>query len=523
MDQQDQPVRVEAVDWPASLPFLRLFGAFRMAIHPPKLLMALLLVIVLFLFGCVLDLCFGKRVYSDEINQYAVMSPDAFAGWRQQRKDDFAKELLLLVSRLPMPDNRGLQADITAPSTTEPQKVESAKEAINKYFDSKRKELVNKEDLSDDVRPSRLERLEHRRRELLQEVGALERQGIFAATLAFKIDAFGRLVRAASSFNFGFQDLVKDRPTNSDTVCAALRDLLITLPCWLWHNHFWFLLIWFFAGMAIWALLGGAVCRMTAVDATRSLTVPATQAVAYAGSKWVSFYLSPLIPLILIALIWLAMAIGGLLLKLLVLEAVGAMLFFLALAGGLIVALMLIGLVGGGNLLYPAIAVEGTDAFDAISRAYSYVFKRPWHLVFYTLVSLVYGAVTYLFVGAVIYLCLTITHRFVGTWVSQAHFQALMPLPQLGDLSYDVEWSRLGASATVAAALIKLWVSLLVAMLGAYAISYYFSANTWIYLLLRRAEDDTEFDDVHLDSGADVQTHAADKVEPATPSAPTQD
>ncbi len=516
MVQQDQPVRVEAIDWLASLPFLRLFSTFRMAIHPPKLLMALLLVIVLYLFGCVLDLCFGKQVYRDEISQYAVMSSDTFETWRQQHQADFPKEISLVISRLPISNDQTLKANIRASRTTEAEKIASVKQAVNKYYDSKREQLIKK-DISDAEQRSGLERLEQRRRELLDEIGGLERQGIFAAMLAFKMDTFGQLVHAASSFNFGFQDLVNDRPNSAGTVCAALRNLLATLPCWLYHNHFWFLLFWFFPGMAIWTLLGGAMCRMTAVDATRRQRIPATQAIAYAGSKWISFYVSPLIPLTLIALLWLAMAIGGLLLKLPVLEVIGAILFFLALAGSLIVALILIGLVGASNLLYPAIAVEGTDAFDAISRAYSYVYKRPWHLIFYSLVSLVYGAVTYLFVGVAIYMCLAVTHHFVGTWVGQAHFQALMPLPQLGNLSYDVDWSRLGASGTIAAALIKLWASLLIAILGAYAVSYYFSANTWIYLLLRHAVDDTGFDDVHLDSETDSQPHAVDKIEPVSP------
>ena len=36
------------------------------------------------------------------------------------------------------------------------------------------------------------------------------------------------------------------------------------------------------------------------------------------------------------------------------------------------------GTVGGFGLMYPTVAVEGSDSFDAISRSFSYVFARPW-------------------------------------------------------------------------------------------------------------------------------------------------
>ena len=60
--------------------------------------------------------------------------------------------------------------------------------------------------------------------------------------------------------------------------------------------------------------------------------------------------------------------------------------------------LVLLGTVGGFNLMYPTIAVEGSDSFDAISRTFSYVYARPWRMLFYTLVAIVYGALCYLFV-----------------------------------------------------------------------------------------------------------------------------
>ena len=59
-------------------------------------------------------------------------------------------------------------------------------------------------------------------------------------------------------------------------------------------------------------------------------------------------------------------------------------LFFLALIGGAwLIAFLLVGLGGGWALMYPTIAVEGSDSFDAISRSFSYVFARPWRAGLY--------------------------------------------------------------------------------------------------------------------------------------------
>ena len=78
--------------------------------------------------------------------------------------------------------------------------------------------------------------------------------------------------------------------------------------------------------------------------------------------------------------------------------------FFAFLGVAFVLMLLLLGILGGFNLLYPTIAVEGADAFDAMSRSFAYVYARPWRLLFYTVTALVYGVVTFLFVSFAVYL-----------------------------------------------------------------------------------------------------------------------
>jgi hypothetical protein len=181
-------------------------------------------------------------------------------------------------------------------------------------------------------------------------------------------------------------------------------------------------------------------------------------------------------------------------------------LFILILAAGFVMTLVLLGTFGGFNLMYPTIAVEGSDSFDAISRSFSYVYARPWRMLLYTLVAIIYGALTYLFVRMFIWLMLVLTHHFVGAGMFK-QAPSLTPLwpmmwtspSQTGTLSYDIDFLTLRPDQRLAAALIAFWVYLVIGVLGAFAISFYFSVNTIIYYLMRREVDATEMDDVYLE------------------------
>src|SRR3954454_16654585 len=184
------------------------------------------------------------------------------------------------------------------------------------------------------------------------------------------------------------------------------------------------------------------------------------------------------------------------------------MFFVLLLAAGFVMTLVLLGTGGGFNLMYPTIAVEGSDSFDAISRSFSYVYARPWRMLFYTLAAVLYGALCYVFVRFFIQIMLILTHLFVGAGmfvnvdgsrVPLDLWNTMWPAPETHGFTYDVDWLTLGPAQSIAAFLVSFWVYLTVGMLGAFAISFYFSANTIIYYLIRREVDATELDDVYLE------------------------
>jgi hypothetical protein len=160
-------------------------------------------------------------------------------------------------------------------------------------------------------------------------------------------------------------------------------------------------------------------------------------------------------------------------------------------------------------MLYPTIAVEGSDTFDAFSRSYSYVYGRPWRMIFYTLVAAIYGTLCFVFVKLAASLIFHAASSITGKTMNLADAAYAAPLGKLQAIWFNPSFSGpffghfyqfpLSVSEKIAGFFIAIWVFLLVGMVVAFAISFFFSGYTMIYLLLRRAVDSTELDEVYVD------------------------
>src|SRR5262249_37477626 len=72
---------------------------------------------------------------------------------------------------------------------------------------------------------------------------------------------------------------------------------------------------------------------------------------------------------------------------------VAGVLAFLPLFLGGVMTMIFLGLAAGWALMVSAVAVEGEDSFDALSRAYSYVFQRPARYAGYLVLGAVVGTI----------------------------------------------------------------------------------------------------------------------------------
>jgi hypothetical protein len=295
-----------------------------------------------------------------------------------------------------------------------------------------------------------------------------------------------------------------------------LRNFVYVGPKWFFCAHPCFAVLFTLWFLILWSVLGGAIARIAALHVARDEKISIRQALRFSTSKALSFFFAPVIPMIILVGLAAALALGGLILFIpWVGPIVVGVFFFLALLAAFVMTLVVVGTIGGFNLMYPTVAVEGSDSFDAISRSFSYIFARPWRTIFYSAVALAYGALTYLFVRLFLFILLMLAHASViwfmkDTSDTAGYWRQLWPAPTLGgELGYDIPFKSLGVGGDIAASLIFFWVYLMIALVGAYVVSFYFSANTIIYYLLRREVDATDLDDVYVEQADEEFTEPA--------------
>ncbi|MGH7213502.1 MAG: hypothetical protein ACREIT_01880 [Tepidisphaeraceae bacterium] len=480
---------LHGINWKQAFPFTNLFRSFRIAIHPSKLLLALALLCLLYVGGRILDAVWPEKNLPEKGARIEGTSVGSLPG---------------LIRREPASvDMSGLS----------PQEREIA--------------LAMQE--MAEAAPWLTAARDRSARDDASTNASGPRQGIFITFFDHQVRQINNVADGVLAWHW----------LGTGGILDSICNFFVRGPVWLFRNHCVFAILFTLWFLLLWSIFGGAIARIAAVHVARDEKISVRQALKFSLSKVLSFLFAPIIPLLIVLAVGIVVTAGALLNNIPWLGpiVVGA-LFFLALAAGFVMTLVLIGLVGGFNLMYPTIAVEGSDSFDAISRSFSYLYARPWRLLFYTAVAIVYGALTYLFIKLFIFLMLLLTHEFVdfGTFARVDREGAVKvdvapgatdQRPEVWNSQWphpvwpnavvqDTEWQNLNGGERIGAFLVKFWVYLTLGMLGAYAISYYFSANTIIYYLMRHEVDATELDDVYVEQSDEDFGETAPVGAPAT-------
>ncbi len=599
----DENRELPRVNWNEVLAFTHVFKSFMMARHVSKMALALAAVLLIWLWGSILDTAggwTGTRVMDGEIAQYVQSSTRGFEKWRggaeKDRIKDLAKEWDDAHSELigmqgfmvdlrketgegdggryfenafqakliepnqptwptlPVRDERGKQikkdwseafGEVEELFEKQVERIETligatetlAENTIDKdaSLNSDAKEVAEAK-LAKDVlaagRALTLRKLKFRYRieeiegfGVFESLKAYEGRCLSNALLAVRFgNITGGLTRYEQMMDRRARMLPVDPPEISGIAAVnpipanAAPGLLFWVLmmfnglCWLIACHWLMAILLLAVSLAIWALFGGAIHRIAALHFGRDQKISIGQALRFSAGKFPSFYFAPLIPLGIIFVIGAFIAAGGLLFGSWGGGVVMGLLLPLALIGGLLIAFLLVGLGGGGALMYPTIAVESSDSFDAIGRSYSYVYGRPWRAAFYSLIATVYGVICYLFVRFCAYLTLAATHWFVGAGVwgggqtlspTADKLDVLWPAPTFDNLMANAPSAAMGGIEPVGAWLIWFWTMFVAATVLAFLLSFFASATTSIYFLLRRRIDATDLDDVYVDEPMD--------------------
>ncbi|HOW71635.1 MAG TPA: hypothetical protein PKY77_13615 [Phycisphaerae bacterium] len=573
------------INWSECFPFTRIFRTFGMAKSPGKLAMALAAVLLTCLWGGILDGLWSSKHQPLRNEVGAFIQVASIDQWREGNRKATVQALRSACNEV----GATLPVKLEEEFARQPSKVISdvlkdIKARHKKTVDDLANQLGKEKNLTEQQRRERTAEKAKPWVTAYAQVRNLRPRGVFCGFASYECQVGRQLMHAARTLNFtgglhsalsprgsgptraAYRDSVPgmgnalvdlalnapDRPqepTAGGSFTSVLDDQVLArggvgavpagygvLPCvilalrgvqWMWVEHTLYFFLFWIPALVIWSLFGGALSRMAALDLARDEQISPKVALCFAWRKLLGFVSAPLVPIVFIIAIGLVHLLGGAFGFIpWIGEFIGGIIAGLALVGGALMALLAIGAVAGGGLMWPTIAAEGSDGFDAMSRSYSYIFTRPWHAAFYAVIVAVYGAICYLFVRFFLFLALRLARVFVGMGMGAfAGFLQFCGADGAGDRSaagaawaqkVDVIWPAptfanlaparmpLGADGLMESGMawmLHMWMLLVVALLFAFMVSFFMSGSTVIYFLLRRHVDATDIDDVFVEEG----------------------
>lgn len=233
----------------------------------------------------------------------------------------------------------------------------------------------------------------------------------------------------------------------------------------------------------VWGIAGGAIARIAVVQAAVDRRIGLGSALRFALGKSGSLIGAPLTPMLAVATLAAGCALFGLIYRIPggVGAWIAAVLGFVPLLLGLVMALVLMGLALGWPLMHATIAAEDEDAPDALSRSYSYVNQRLVRYAAHAAVAVAIGSIGLMAAAA-----------FARLVLGLADWGVSLGAPALDDLGGGAGDGRL------------FWTRAVGLLVLGWAYSYFWSASSIIYLILRRDVDGTPWHAVYLPE------HAAD-------------
>ena len=266
---------------------------------------------------------------------------------------------------------------------------------------------------------------------------------------------------ASSSDVFPYPETVRRimRPGEILLRHEPLRDLNLSewiylIACLLWTTF-------------VWAVFGGAISRAVALQLTIDHPFSVTSMFRYGWKRCPSYLNAIFIPFGILLIIMLGIGLSASVLDLLhasILIRAAWPIFYLL---GLCMIILSVGLYLGWPLMIASIATDDNDGFDAISRAYSYIYQRPLNTAFYTFIAALLG--------------------FAGLWIVEL---IVFGAVQMADRA--IVWGA-GPDLFKELTLFHEWVAWIPVT---YVVTYFWAAAVGIYILLRKDIDQAELNHI---------------------------
>jgi len=248
--------------------------------------------------------------------------------------------------------------------------------------------------------------------------------------------------------------------------------------------------------LVIWSIIGGAITRSAALEFARDEKIGFKESLSFASKKFWSYFWSPITPALGVLFFSACNILGGLLGQVKYIGEIAVAIGFpLAIISGFLI--IFIGIIGiiGFFLMFPAISAEGSDAFDAMSRAYSYVISKPKHFISLFLSIIICGTIFAFFVCLVACLVMQTSFYTVGFGMGQK-FESIREVISGGKAtmaSLDL------LSMKFTALMLMVYMALVKVAVGSLVVGFAGSASTIAYFLLRKDVDGTDINDVYIE------------------------
>ena len=231
-------------------------------------------------------------------------------------------------------------------------------------------------------------------------------------------------------------------------------------------------LIWVFA---VWTLCGGAILRFSALAMARGeghsrggllrfalSHWPAAMACVLGG--WVAIYAFGWISAgVCLVASWLGTRVLPL-----------GWAWVITVIPGALLTLVVVLVVLGWPLMLAAIMIDNQDGYGAVGAAGSYLFRRPFHFLFYAGVAAVIGAAVAVVVALLVEWCIGLT-----LWSAEL----VLPRVSFGELLSNASLAR--------------WHDVFRHLTSAYLYAQFWTSTAVAYVLLRYNVDQTELDELY--------------------------
>lgn len=243
-------------------------------------------------------------------------------------------------------------------------------------------------------------------------------------------------------------------------------------------------------------------------------------ALKHGFSKWASYSFPPLVALAGASVFGIQLLILGFIMRLSVIAFLAALIWPFVILLGLMMAILLIGALIGWPLMWATVSVEGTDAFDALSRSYAYVYHRPWRLLWYAIFALFLAVVSMFVVKLFASSAIALGNWSIDWGLDDLTMHKVVspnapvnPAPQKlnltpgADTKVDIDIPALDTPTapelspmlSATKSIVQFWKAVVALLVAGYQAGFLWVAAVGIYLLLRRDIDGVQTGEVFVD------------------------